>query len=76
MKKLDSIISNLIYILIPIPLIYIAISVVGQAIYRPEEIPSVFGYKMFMILDKDIPYLNYGDLIITKNVRKEENQRS
>ena len=72
MNKKSNIISNLIYTIILIPLIYIAISVVWQSITRPEEIPDIFGYKIFMILDRNMQNVEYGDLVFTKNIDAEE----
>jgi len=72
MDKKARIISNFIYTIILIPLIYIAVSVVWQSIIRPEEIPDIFGYKIFMILDRNMQNVEYGDLVFTKNINAEE----
>ena len=71
MNKKAHIISNFIYTIILIFLLYIAMSVVWQSIIRPEEIPDIFGYKIFMILDRNMQNVEYGDLVFTKNIDAE-----
>lgn len=71
MTKFRGLAINLIYLLILIPLLYIAISVIYQSITKPGEIPNIFGYKLFMILDSDAEQVKYGDLVFTKNVNQD-----
>lgn len=72
MAKVKAVFINLIYLFILIPLLYIALSVVWQSIKYPEEIPNIFGYKLFMILDEDMDAVEYGDLVFTKNIKRND----
>ena len=66
---IGSILGNVIYYLILIPLIIISISIVYQHTKDPDKIPDIFGWKMFMVLDEKMyTDINYGDLVFTKNV--------
>ena len=72
MKKVQNYIANLIFVIILIPLLYIAVSLAWQAITQPEQIPNIFGYKLFMILDRNMVNVEYGDLVFTKNINQNE----
>lgn len=72
MNRIVHAIANLIYTIIIVVLLYIALSVVWQSIKEPDKIPNIFGYKLFMILDKDMQHVEYGDLVFTKNIGEKD----
>ena len=44
---------------------------VFKTIFRPKEIPGIFGYKPLIVLSGSMsPTFNYGDLIVVKDVDK------
>lgn len=44
-----------------------------QKIQNPQDIPNVFGYKMFIITSGSMdPYLQIGDVIAIKEIKQEE----
>lgn len=62
------VIEDIIYICILIPLIIISLQIVWQLYNNPDEIPNIFGYKIFMIFDENMDKsVKYGDLVFTKN---------
>jgi len=62
------VIEDIIYICILIPLIIISLQIVWQLYNKPDEIPNIFGYKIFMIFDENMDKsVKYGDLVFTKN---------
>ena len=67
--KFKNWVENIIYLLVLIPLSLITLSIVIQSIAKPDEIPNIFGRKMFIVTEN---YLNSsvenGDLIVTKNI--------
>lgn len=71
LKKI-SIFENIIFYSTIIPLIFFTVLILVQRIIFPEEIPNIFGYKLFMILDEKMEEsLSYGDLVITKNISSD-----
>ena len=72
-KKIWEIIGNIIYYLILIPLVFITLMIVYQQITEPDKIPDIFGWKLFIILDKYMDEsVQYGDLVFTKNIDYNE----
>ena len=74
-KKWYQKISNwllLIACLILIPILVINLYIMYQANNNKDEIPSVFGYKPFIVLSGSMETkIHQGDLIITKIVKPE-----
>ena len=71
LKKI-SIFENIIFYSTIIPLIFFTVLILVQRIIFPEEIPNIFGYKLFMILDEKMEEsLSSGDLVITKNISSD-----
>jgi len=71
--KIKNIIKNVLCVCILVPLIFITLNVVWQAITKPNKIPDIFGYKIFMVLDKNMDdSINYGDLVFAKNINTDE----
>lgn len=76
-KNIIEITLDIAYLILIIPLLIITIMIVHQLITKPNEIPNVFGYKMFMILDGRMEEtLQYGDLVFTYNINTDELKRS
>lgn len=72
-KSIGEIIGDIIYLIIIIPLLIITLSLTYQSITEPDKVPDIFGYKLFMILDENMEEtLEYGDLIITRNINTDE----
>ena len=72
-KQVLSIIGNLIYYSILIPLVIIALMIIYQQITDKDKIPNVFGWKMFIILDEYMDdSVDFGDLVFTKNIDPKE----
>ncbi len=71
-KSIGETIGDVIYLIIIIPLLIITLMVIFQSITKPNEIPNIFGYKLFIILDgKMEETLKYGDLVFTKNINTD-----
>lgn len=68
-KSIWETIGDVIYLIIIIPLLIITLMVIYQSITKPDKIPDIFGYKLFMILDENMEEtLEYGDLTFTCNI--------
>ncbi len=68
-KSIGNIIENIIFSIILIPLCIVTINIALQVFTRPDDIPNIFGYKIFMILDDYMDdSVTFGDLVITKNI--------
>lgn len=66
-------IGDVMYLIIIVPLLIITLMVIYQSITKPDKIPDIFGYKLFMILDENMEEtLEYGDLTITHNISADE----
>lgn len=71
-KRLGNIITVIICILL-IPLLLINISIIIQANTNKNTVPSIFGYKPFIVLSGSMETeIHKGDLIIVKNINPEE----
>ena len=63
---------NLIACIILVPILILNIWIMIQAKTNKDEIPSVFGYKPFIVLSGSMETkIHKGDLIITKKVKPE-----
>lgn len=66
---LGSLLTDVFYIFVLIPLIFISLSITYQMLRYPDRIPDIFGYKFFMVFDQTFDgSLEYGDLAITQNI--------
>lgn len=67
--SIKEIIENTITTFILILFVVIAGMLFYQKIFSPEKIPDIFGYKLFIIMDKNMEEsLKKGDLVVVKNV--------
>lgn len=72
LKLIVKIISILIYI-ITIPIIIFNMTLIVKSYIKPNETPSFFGYKNFIIVSKSMENtINKNDVIIIKEVQKDE----
>ena len=63
---------TIIYIIL-IPMLVYNVSLIIQSITKPNETPSFFGIKMYVIISGSMqPELNIGDVVIVKNIDKDE----
>lgn len=68
-KHIFFLLEDIIYYLIIIPLIIMATTIIWQRIVKPNKIPDIFGYKMFIVLDDNMDKsIKYGDLVFTHNI--------
>lgn len=59
------------FVSILVLLVTINVILVFKTIFRPKEIPGIFGYKPLIVLSGSMsPTFNYGDLIVIKDVDK------
>ena len=66
--KQTTLVEDIIFYIIVIPLILIFITIIWQRFTEPEKIPDIFGFKMFIVLDGNMDQaIDYGDLIFTRN---------
>jgi len=67
-KKIRTLIGILLCIVLVLVLI-VNITLIVRSYVDPEEVPSFFGYKPFIVLSGSMePEISAGDLILTKNV--------
>ena len=72
LKLIVKIISILIYI-ITIPIIIFNMTLIVKSYIKPNETPSFFGYKNFIIVSKSMENtINKNDVIIIREVQKDE----
>lgn len=75
--KLTTLLEDIIFYVIIIPLILISITIIWQRLAEPDKIPDILGYKMFVVLDGDMDQaIEYGDLIFTHNIAPENLEKS
>ena len=68
-KKLISYIGDIIVAILVIPIVFVSIIVIYKSLRYPTQIPDIFTYKPFIILDEEMESsLEYGDLAITQIV--------
>lgn len=68
LRKRLTIIGDFIYYFILIMLLIVVFRIVYQQIKYPDKIPDIFGWKIFMVLDKGYnnDSVSYGDLVFTQ----------
>ena len=52
--KQTTLLEDIIFYVIIIPLILISITIIWQRLTEPDKIPDILGYKMFVVLDGDM----------------------
>jgi len=73
-NKIKKILTIAVYILL-IPLLVYNLSLIFQAIINPNETPSCFGIKSYVILSGSmLPELDIGDIVIVKDSNENELQ--
>lgn len=71
-NKICRVISIIIYILL-FPLIIYNISLIVQSVVHPNETPSFFGIKTYVIVSGSMqPEYDIGDIVIVKKVEEED----
>lgn len=64
-----SLIEDIIFYLIIIPLIIVSAIIIWQRLVMPDKIPNIFGYKVFFVFDEKLDQsIKYGDLVFTHNI--------
>lgn len=64
-----SIIDDAVFFIVIVLLALLAISIIWQRFFIPEKIPTILGYKFFMVMDgKMDESIGYGDLLITHDI--------
>ena len=75
--KQTTLLEDIIFYVIIIPLILISITIIWQRLTEPDKIPDILGYKMFVVLDGNMDQaIEYGDLIFTHNIAPENLEKS
>ena len=75
--KQTTLLEDIIFYVIIIPLILISITIIWPRLTEPDKIPDILGYKMFVVLDGDMDQaIEYGDLIFTHNIAPENLEKS
>lgn len=71
-NKIRKFISIATYLVI-VPLLIYNITLIIQAVIKPNETPSFFGIKTYVIISGSMqPELNIGDIVIVKSIKAEE----
>ena len=71
-SKIKKNIKKVIYVFL-IPLLIYNISLIVQAVLRPNQTPAFFGYKMYVIISGSMePELYVGDIAVVKALKKDE----
>lgn len=71
-NRIKKYISIFVYIIL-IPLLLYNITLIIQAILKPNETPNFFGIKTYVIVSGSMqPKLNIGDIVVVKNVKENE----
>ena len=72
--KIKNFMIVLIYILL-VPLLIYNVTLIVQAIVNPNETPSMFGIKTYVIISGSMkPELDIGDIVIVKSAKIEKLQ--
>ena len=75
MRKLKKIISVIVLIIL-LPILFVNGVIIIDSYMNPEEIPSFFGWKPFIVLSGSMETEIYaGDLAIVKEIKNEEIQK-
>lgn len=71
-NKICRVVSIIIYIIL-FPLIIYNISLIIQSVVNPNETPSFFGIKTYVIVSGSMqPDYNIGDIVIVKKAKEED----
>ena len=71
-KTIKKILKTIIYIFL-IPLLIYNISLIVQAVIKPNETPAFFGIKMYVIVSGSMePELEIGDIVIVKDLKDDD----
>ena len=66
MEKFKKIIS-IIILVIALPILFVNVVILADSALHPEEVPSFFGYKPFIVLSGSMRnVINEGDLVLSK----------
>lgn len=66
MEKFKKIIS-IIILIITLPILFVNVVILADSAIHPEEVPSFFGYKPFIVLSGSMRnVINDGDLVLSK----------
>ena len=72
MKKLKVILS-IVMIVVLVPILFISGVILVNSYTKPNEIPSFFGYKPFIVLSGSMKdEINSGDLVLTKECNVDD----
>lgn len=64
---------NIVIYMLLIPLLVYNVSLILQAVLKPNETPSVFGIKMYVIVSGSMkPDFDIGDIVVVKEVEQKE----
>ncbi len=75
MKKVKKILNIIIVILLT-PILLINLVILVNSFINPDEVPSFFGWKPFIVLSGSMePTIDVGDMVIVKEVSKQEIQK-
>ena len=72
MKKIKIILSTVILILV-VPILIFSFVILVNSILKPNEVPSFFGWKPFIVLSGSMETeINSGDIAVVKEVDVKE----
>ena len=73
-NKIKKVLTVIVYILL-IPLLIYNLSLIFQAILKPNETPSFLGIKTYVIVSGSMqPELDIGDIVVVKDIEENELQ--
>lgn len=73
-NRIKNIINIVVYMFL-VPLLIYNVTLIAQAVINPNETPSFFGIKTYVIISGSMqPKLEIGDIVIVKKVKAEELQ--
>lgn len=76
MEILKKIISAIVLIIV-IPILFINVVILVDSVIHPDEVPSFFGYKPFIVLSSSMKSeIDAGDLVLTKEVEPSSIQKN
>ena len=71
-KSIITNVDDVIFFIVIAILAVVSISIIWQRFFMPDRIPSILGYKFFMVMDGKMDQsIDYGDLLITHNVNPD-----
>lgn len=74
-NKIKKVLTVIVYILL-IPLLIYNLSLIFQAVLKPNETPSFLGIKTYVIVSGSMqPELDIGDIVVVKDVEENELQK-